>query len=75
MGVDYCLRCVKCYEQLEEFSGDDDWTEDQYDEAWEELSEKLDHSCWFSWGKIRTKRVVKWINKHKEHGDIEFTAE
>jgi len=75
MGVDYCLSCVKCHEKLEEFDGEDHWTEDEYDEAWEKLYEKIDASCGFSWGKVNVKRLSKWINIHKEHGDIEFTAQ
>ena len=75
MGIDYCLRCVKCYEKLEEFSGEDDWSEDDYDQAWEDLYEKLDHSHWFSWGKVNVTRLLKWVDQHREHGEFVFTAE
>ena len=75
MGVSYMLRCVKCYKQIEVL--DDEYYEniDDYDKLWEELYEKLDPDCGFHWGIMSVKRLIKWLNIHKEHGDIEFTAE
>ncbi len=69
------LRCYKCHEQLEEFTGEDDFSEDDYDQAWEDMYEKLDYDFGFSWGKVNVKKLFKWVNEHKKHGDILFTAE
>ena len=69
------LRCTKCFEQLEDFEGEDNWTEDEYDEAWEKLYEKLDYDYGFPWGEINLSSLFRWLYKHKEHGEIEFTTE
>ena len=74
MGIDYFLKCVKCYEARSEWEynepdDDADWTE--YDKTYE----SFDPEYGLSWGKVNPQRLAKWMNEHKEHGDIEFTAE
>jgi len=75
MGVSYFLRCVSCNDKLEDMDYPDEWTQDEYDDAWEELYEKLDSEFYLPWGTISVKSLLKWVNEHKEHGKIEFTAE
>ena len=71
MGISYFLKCVSCYEKLENIDTDDP---DEADEMWEELYEKLDPEFYLPWGVISVERLFKWANEHKGHGEIEFSA-
>ncbi len=78
MGISYFLKCVSCNEKLDEIEVEDGWTEDEHDkayEAWEKLYEKLDPEFYLPWGTISAKSLLKWVNEHKTHGKIEFSAE
>lgn len=78
MGVSYFLVCASCNEKLGEIEVEDVWTENEHEAAyaaWEELYEKLDPEFYLGWGIVSIPRLLKWVNEHKEHGEIEFTAE
>lgn len=67
MGIDYQLRCRKCYEQLMGLSGEEAWN------MWKTLDPDFDFDV--DKNPVHINHLVEWIRKHREHGKIDFIIE
>jgi len=65
MGVSYFLRCKKCYETQEALYELEKW----------DLAENIDADFYLGWRAVSPDKLIVWVTEHKEHGEIEFTAE
>jgi len=75
MGIVYHLQCEACWNQLCMLDEDNFDSMDEYDEAWEKLNDDTDPVFPLFWGEVNLENLSKWVNKHKEHGEIVFGGE
>lgn len=67
MGLDYQLRCRKCYEQLMELDGHTQW------DAWDIVEPQFDLDMYKN--PVNIKKLLEWIKRHSKHGKIDFIIE
>ena len=72
MGIVYHLQCESCWDELCMLDEELFDTYDEYDEAWEKTNDKLDPMFPLFWGEVNIENLFKWVNQHKEHGEIVF---
>lgn len=79
MGVDYCLLCKKCREASEalmklDFNDVSEQLEQESSYPYAYYKKGIDLIFFKEDMDVKAELLIKWLTKHKEHGEIIFEA-